>query len=488
MTSGPDSYNSRISDAPTRLGQIFGPAASQHPGFSGFSLLSHGREAFIIRLAAIDLAEHYLDMQYYIWEGDTTGRIILDRVMSAADRGVRVRLLVDDPYYKANDAVKGSLDAHPNVEIRLFNPFKRRRWKHLEFLADYGRVNRRMHNKLTVADHAVAIVGGRNIADIYYGVDTTHNYRDLDVLAVGPIVHELSKKFERYWNSPTTVPIKKIVDREYGPADLQAIRNRLAREIAASEHPYPSDQNLEERALLRSELFEDLVWANAKVVADDPDEIFHGNDSDNVVEFVRWKIAQLKSHLLLESPYFVLPARAQAIVKVLTDRKVRVRVLTNSLASNDMLPAHSGYAKTRRTLLLNGMEIYELRPDTDAFRPGWSLLAGRSKAALHTKAMVFDGDAVFIGSLNLDSRSAVINTEAGLYIESKEFAQKLTAYMESGVVPPNCYRVFLDRNGRMMWETEMDGRTVRYDNEPNTDFRRRLVARLLKLLPIDSQL
>lgn len=488
MTSNPTTNGAPTKDGLTKLGQLFGPAADQHPGLSGFTLLSHGREAFIVRLAAIDLAERTLDMQYYIWEGDTTGRIILDHVMAAADRGVKVRLLVDDPYYKANDAVKGALDAHPNVEVRLFNPFKRRRWKFLEFFADYKRVNRRMHNKLTVADHAAAIVGGRNIADIYYGVDTAHNYRDLDVLAVGPVVHDLSRKFERYWNSPTIVPIKKIVDRDYGPADLQAIRTRLTREIAAVQHPYPDHQNLEERALLRSELLASLVWAHAQVVADDPDDVFHGAASDNVVEFIRERIAHLKDHLLLETPYFVLPARAQAIVKALNERKVRVRVLTNSLASNDMLPAHSGYAKTRRNLLESGMEIYELRPDSDDYKAGWSLIAGRSQAALHTKAMVFDGDAVFIGSLNLDARSAVINTEAGLYIESPQFAKELTAYMESGVTPANCYRVFLDSNDRIAWETVKDGERVRYDNEPQADFRRRLTVGLLKLLPIDSQL
>jgi cardiolipin synthase C len=192
--------------------------------------------------------------------------------------------------------------------------------------------------------------------------------------------------------------------------------------------------------------------------------------------------------LLVESPYFVLPARAQATVKSLHERNVRVRVLTNSLASNDMLPAHSGYAKTRRRLLENGMELYELRPDTDAFRPGWSLLSGRSPAALHTKAMTFDGEAVFIGSFNLDPRSAVINTEAGLYIESVELAKKLTDYMGTGVAPANSYRVRLDPNGKIVWETESDGQRVHYRSEPGTGFRRRFVANLWKLLPIDSQL
>jgi putative cardiolipin synthase len=206
--------------ASTRLGQFFGPVADEHPGLSGFSLLSHGREAFIVRLALADLAEQSLDMQYYMWDGDTTGRIVVDHVMKAADRGVRVRLLVDDPFYKDSDSVKACLDAHPNVEIRLFNPLTNRRWSILDFIFDFGRVNRRMHNKLMVADNAAAIVGGRNIGDIYYGVNTIANYRDLDVLAVGPVVRDLSGVFDRFWNSPSTVPIAAIVDRAYGAADL----------------------------------------------------------------------------------------------------------------------------------------------------------------------------------------------------------------------------------------------------------------------------
>ena len=210
--------------ASTRLGQFFGPAADEHPGLSGFSLLSHGREAFIVRLALADLAERSLDMQYYVWDGDTTGRIVVDHVMKAADRGVRVRLLVDDPFYKASDSVKACLDAHPNVEIRLFNPLTNRRWSILDFIFDFGRVNRRMHNKLMVADNAAAIVGGRNIGDIYYGVNTIANYRDLDVLAAGPVVRDLSGVFDQYWNSPSTVPIAAIVDRAHDAADLDAIR------------------------------------------------------------------------------------------------------------------------------------------------------------------------------------------------------------------------------------------------------------------------
>ena len=472
----------------TRLGQFFGPAADQHPGLSGFGLLDHGREAFIVRLALCDLAERTLDMQYYVWDGDTTGRIVLDRVMQAAARGVKVRLLIDDPYYKANDPVIAALDAHPNVEIRLFNPFTSRRWSRLDFMLDFRRVNRRMHNKLMVTDNAAAIVGGRNIGDIYYGVNTIANYRDLDVLAVGPVVHDLSRVFDPYWNSRSTVPIAAIVKRPYGAADLAAILRRLRDEIAAADYPYPIDQDLDNLAARGAEFRDNLVWAHGQIIADDPDSVGRGADSDQVVTFIRERVARLRKELLIESPYFVLPTQAQATVKALHERKVRVRVLTNSLASNDMLAAHSGYAKTRRPLLENGMELYELRPDTDGFRSGWSPLSGRSPAALHTKAMAFDREAVLIGSFNLDPRSAVINTEASLYIESPALAERLTAYMATGVVPANSYRVLLDPNGEIIWETVIEGHTVRYRDEPGTGFRRRFVANLLKLLPIDSQL
>ena len=471
--------------ASTRLGKFFGPAADEHPGLSGFDLLSHGREAFIARLALIDLSERSLDMQYFVWDGDTTGRIIVDHVMKAANRGVRVRLLVDDPYYKANDPVLAALDAHPHIDIRLFNPFTNRRWSALDFFWDFRRVNRRMHNKLMVADNVAAIVGGRNIGDIYYGVNTIANYRDLDVLAVGPVVRDLSAAFDRYWNSPSTVPIAAIVDRAYGAADLDAIIIRLREAIAAADYPYPIGQDLDELAARGAQLRDNLVWAHGESIADDPESIARGEESVDVVEFIRGRVAQLKEELLIESPYFVLPAGAQATVKALHERNVRVRVLTNSLASNDMLPAHSGYAKTRRRLIESGMELYELRPDTDEFRSGWSLLSGRSPAALHTKAMAFDRKAVFIGSFNLDPRSAVINTEAGLYIESPELAERLTAYMATGVLPANSYRVLINSTGDIVWETVRDGQVLRYREEPETSFRRRFFANCLKLLPIE---
>ena len=284
------------------------------------------------------------------------------------------------------------------------------------------------------------------------------------------------------------MPIGAIVDRAYGTADLDAIRVRLHKEIAAADYPYPIDQDLDELVARGAELRDNLVWAHGRIIADDP--AIHrprrGQRRRRRIHQMAGRSAERRvAHRIA---LFRPPRRAQATVKALHERNVRVRVLTNSLASQDVLPAHSGYAKTRKRLLENGMELYELRPDTDAFRPGWSLLSKGSRAALHTKAMAFDREAVFIGSFNLDPRSAWINTEAGLYIESPELAERLVAYMATGVVPANSYHVLLDPNGVVVWETVTDGQTVRYQDEPDTGFRRRFVADLWKLLPIESQL
>ena len=485
----PKSPSTAFADyASTRLGQNFGRPNEAHPELSGFRLLPEAREAFIARLALADVAERSLDMQYYIWDPDTTGRIIVDRVVRAADRGVKVRLLVDDPYYLDLDAAIAALDAHPNIEIRLFNPVINREWYQVDFLANFGRLNRRMHNKLMVADSAAAIVGGRNIGDIYYGVNTAANYFDLDVLAVGPIVRDLSGVFDRYWNDVTAVPIGALVERTYGEADLEALVAQMQARIAEVDYPYPIDQDLETIARQGRELRDSLVWAEGSIIVDDPAAVAEGESADVVFNFLHSRIDQVEEELLLVSPYFVLRTRGIDKVGALHDRGVRVRALTNSLASNDVVPVHAGYAKTRERLLENGMELYELRADTDAYQPNWSQWARGSRSALHAKALAFDREAVFIGSYNLDPRSGDINTEAGLYIESPVLAEELAALITDGMAPEKSYRVTLDREGDLVWETFEDGETIRYDDEPETSFGRRFTADLLKMLPLDSQL
>jgi putative cardiolipin synthase len=260
----------------TSVGQVFEEAAQQHPGESGFAIIRYGRPAFTARIALVDLAEKTLDAQYYIWEPDATGRILAEHLMQAADRGVRVRLLIDDINLAGRDANVAAMDAHPNIETRVFNPFANRSARLFDFLTDLGRVNHRMHNKVMVMDNAVAIVGGRNIGNHYFGVATDANFRDLDIAAAGPVVREVSKVFDYFWNGDWAVPIAALADRPYTEADLRDTRNATLKWLAENPYPYPLDQDVTElRSELRS-IRDKFIWAPGKIVWDDPAAIVHG--------------------------------------------------------------------------------------------------------------------------------------------------------------------------------------------------------------------
>ena len=385
----------------TTVGALFQEAADKHPGVSGFSLIRQGGQAFMARLAMADLAEKTLDGQYYIWDGDTTGLILADHLLRAADRGVRVRLLIDDHYMsESRDNNIAALDAHPNIEIRFFNPVRNRRWRMMSFLAEFGRVNHRMHNKLFVMDNAVGIVGGRNIADVYFGVSTAHNYRDLDVMNAGPIVNEISASFDLFWNSEWALPVAAVVEERATEQDLRDFRKRLQEKLAATGYPYPVDEQLAGLRARLVQIRDNFIWAPGKVLVEHPSRV--DTNSDNVIALaLRERANEVERELLIESPYFVLGDATIERVRQLTARGVKVRVLTNSAASHDVLPALAGYVNTRKKLLNAGIELYELRPDTNMHRD-WSVLAGKSQAALHAKSLVFDRKSVFIGSFNLD--------------------------------------------------------------------------------------
>ena len=470
----------------TSVGQLFEEAAAKHQGESGFALIRDGRPAFTARVALTELAEKSLDVQYYIWEADSTGWILADRLMQAADRGVRVRLLVDDINLAGRDAKVAAMDAHPNIEIRVFNPFANRDARMFDFAFDLSRVNHRMHNKVMVADNAVAIVGGRNIGNHYFGVATDANFRDLDIAAAGPVVREVSHVFDYFWNGDWAVPIAALVDRPYTGADLRESRNTLREWIAENPYPYPLDQDV---AALQSELGsirDKLIWGPGKIVWDDPAAIEQGIQPGSMIQAFYRKVPTLQKELLIESAYFVTRDKAIEKVKQLTDRGVHIRVLTNSLASNDVVAAHAGHAKRRKALIAAGMQLYEYRPDSMVSKTrAWR---GESKAALHTKAIVFDRESVFIGSFNLDPRSADINTEAGLYVESPELAQQVIDYMDEGVRPDNSYRVMLDEDGDLIWITEIDGNEVRYTEEPEATFGQRFMSGFIMILPVEQQL
>jgi len=470
----------------TSVGQLFEEAAVQHPGESGFAIIRYGRPAFTARIELTELAEKSLDLQYYIWEADATGRILAERLIQAADRGVRVRILVDDINLAGRDANVAAMDAHPNIEIRVFNPFANRDARALDFVFDLDRVNHRMHNKIMVMDNAVAIVGGRNIGNHYFSVATDANFRDLDIVAAGPVVRETSKVFDHFWNGDWAVPISALVERPYTKSDLEAVRTTLREQIAADNYPYALGRDV---AALNAELAsirDQFIWAPGQIIWDEPAAITEGIAEGAMARALFNKLQTLRSELLIGSAYFVPRDKAIEAVKDLQARGVRVRVLTNSLASNDVVAAHAGYAKRREQLIRSGVELYEYRSDsrvskTRAYR-------GDSRAALHTKAIVFDRESVFIGSYNLDPRSSSINTEAGLYVESPELAGQVAAYLDEGVRPENSYRVLLDENGDLYWVTEIDGREVRYDQEPETTFGQRFMSGFIMLLPVEHQL
>jgi putative cardiolipin synthase len=469
----------------TSLGQLLEQAAVQHPGESGFALVRHGRQAFTDRIALIDMAEKSVDVQTFIWQADATGRILADRMIRAADRGARVRLLVDDIVLEGRDAGIAAMAAHPNIEIRIFNPFAGRDTHVFDLIFDLDRVNHRMHNKSIIVDNAVAIVGGRNIGDIYFQVATDANYRDLDVAAAGPVVRDVSDVFDHFWNGEWAVPIEALVDRSYTEADLQAFVRKTRELIAEDSYPYPLDQDVE---TLRAELVstrDQFIWAPGQIVWDDPATI-RDDQQGAIMKGLNQKLDSLEKELLIESAYFVVTEPYVEKVGELHQRGVRVRVLTNSLMSNDMIAAHAGHAKHRKELIENGVELYELRADAGAIKK--RVVSTESKGALHAKAMVFDRSSVFIGSFNLDPRSARINTEAGLYVESPELAEQLVALMDEGVRPENSYRVLLDEDGDLVWVTEIDGQEVRYHEEPGATFANTFMTDLIMMLPVEGQL
>jgi len=418
----------------------------------------------------------------------------VQRLLQAAGRGVRVRVLLDDIHTRGKDFNIALVDAHPNVEVRLFNPFANRSRRGLEFLTSMSRVNHRMHNKLFLMDNALAVVGGRNIGDHYFGVNTTTNFRDLDLLAVGPIVPRLSASFDEFWNSDWAMPVAAFLEEP--PRKIQ-VDEAVARLCAWMEQqtgfPYPIENTQDEIVERLQQARGRFIWGPAEVLSDTPHKVGSDGSYQGIAPTLAANAGDLREELLIESAYFVPGKEGVEGLSALVARGVRVRVLTNSLASNDVVPAHAGYARNREGLLAGGVDLHELRPDAGSVRNGWSLHGSSSAASLHTKAVVFDREKVFIGTYNLDPRSRSINTEIALLVESPELAEQVVAFMDSGARPDNSYRVVLEEDAMdaaaaLTWTAEDGGRKVRYDSDPEVGFWRRLSADFLSLLPMESQL
>jgi putative cardiolipin synthase len=490
---GRQSSTADLDTGATRLGRAIAPLARAHPGRSGIYPLPDGRDAFAARALLAQAAEKTLDVQYYIWHDDMTGSLLFQALRQAADRGVRVRLLLDDNNTSGMDPLLAALDAHPNIEVRLFNPFAIRSVRALGYLTDFSRVNRRMHNKSFTADSQATIIGGRNVGDEYFGAADDVLFADLDVMAVGPVVTEVAKAFDRYWNSDSSYPIAPLL----GAAGRHA-PDALAASAARGYTPAPSPRaQANPRAIRGSRFTEDLMngklsmeWAATRMIGDDPAKGL-GQAAPGTLVFDKLKetMGEPVSELDLVSPYFVpLDAGEKAFAQA-ARKGVRIRILTNALEATDVAAVHAGYARHRKALLEAGLALYELRRSPQSApqsapnqrAPG---LGGSSASSLHSKTFAVDRRRVFIGSFNFDPRSARLNTEMGFVIDSPALAGRIASAFGDRV-PAAAYEVRLSPDGKLYWLERRDNTVVRHEVEPGTSFAQRAGVAFMSLLPID---
>lgn len=472
--------------AETRLGRAISPLIAAHPGDSGIHPLRNAQDAFAARVMLAQVAERSLDVQYYIWHADTSGMLLFEALRAAADRGVRVRLLLDDANTAGLDATLAALDAHPNIEVRLFNPFLHRNRRLLDYVSDFSRVIRRMHNKSFTIDNQVTIVGGRNVGDEYFGVPTAVAFEDLDVIAVGPVVHEVSSAFDRYWASDSSYPLDGLlspvalaVGSEDASAALSEPRDPAALAYLNAVRSSPFVHDLVNGSLA-------LEWAPTRMLCDDPAKGLGSAKPELLLSRkLRTIFGEPISEVELVSPYFVPATWGTEFLVGLAGHGVRIKILTNSLQATDVPAAHVGYARRRKHLLEAGIVLYELRRSSAFPAPKeTAAVHGSPRSSLHAKTFAVDRSRVFVGSFNFDPRSAELNTEMGFVIDSPSLAQNIADAFDAGI-PESAYEVLLSGTGQLVWIEHVAGKVLRHETEPGTTFWQRTKVRLLSLLPLE---
>lgn len=471
--------------ANTKLGRASASRVAAHPGMSGILALADGRDAFAARALLAGAAERTLDVQYYIWHDDLSGMLLFQALHRAAERGVRVRLLLDDNGTFGIDALLLALHRHPNIEVRLFNPFRQRSWRWLGYLTDFSRMNRRMHNKSFTADNQVTIIGGRNVGDEYFGAGQEFLFVDLDVMAIGPVVDDVSTDFDRYWSSQSAWPVDQVV-RDGTTPDAEAFTAqaaRMERDPAAAGYVRAVASTPFVHELLSGTL--PLEWAPTRMVSDDPAKgLGLARDSAMLPSQLAELLGQPRSELELVSAYFVPAKKGTHAFVRMAGEGVRVRILTNSLEATDVVAVHAGYVKRRRTLLEAGVELYETSGRSAPPPTRDHGIAGSSSASLHAKTFSVDRKRIFVGSFNFDPRSAWLNTEMGFVIESPELAGRIADTFDERVLA-HAYVVQLGETGDLQWIEHGNGERIVHDEEPRASLGRRFAVWLLSLLPIE---
>jgi len=477
----------------TLIGSLVKQEKSAHPGQSGLMLLNNGLDAFVARAVLAQYAERSIDAQYYLFHNDLVGALFLDQLLKAADRGVRVRLLVDDMDLAGRDLGAAAADGHPNMEVRIFNPFSRKASRITQYVTRMESVTRRMHNKSFTVDNQMAILGGRNIGNEYFEADPHLAFADLDVLVIGPAAGEVSSAFDLYWNSELAYPATVLKGSPPTAEEMEQKRRALdefvAKQIDSAYLQALRSSDLAGRLVERNVRYD---WGDARIVYDQPEKILH--DFDQKQYHLAPRLAPLfggvQKELIIFSPYFVPGKEGTAALGDLARRGVRVRILTNSLSSNDVGIVHAGYSKYRKDLLRAGVELHEMNRKPAGEREG-KRLAGSSKASLHAKSFVFDRELVFIGSLNLDPRAVLHNTEIGVVFEQADIAGEMGRWFDRKV-GQIAFRLELVKNEdgseNLLWHGVVDGEQRTLDVEPYSGLWQRFVTGFLSLLPIESQL
>jgi putative cardiolipin synthase len=470
------------------FGRSIQAQATPHQGQSGFRLLSDSAEAFNARAELIRNAQSSLDLQYYIVHDGISTRILVSELLGAADRGVRVRILLDDTTSDGLEQIIAALAAHPQIQIRVFNPLHLGRstfvTRTMGRLFNLSQQHRRMHNKLWVVDNSVAIVGGRNLGDEYFDAEPDKNFTDIDMLSVGPVAEQLGHSFDQYWNSALSKPIEQFLSTKPTTKDLNNTRTRL-------------EESLEETRKQNHALYlqlmtytthprlhvwrRELIWAWNKAMWDAPTKVLSKGEPAPYLLLTNQLAPELKGvtkELIMVSAYMVPGQPGVMYLTSRADAGVSISLLTNSLEATDVPAAQGGYAPYRKTLLEHGVQLYELRrqPGENGDSPSKRRLfhsgsSNSSDSSLHSKAMIFDQQKAFIGSFNFDSRSLLWNTEVGVLVDNPELAGRVRELALKGMAPTLSYHVLLEKN-HLVWVTEEDGKRHTLTKEPASWWRR----------------
>lgn len=474
----------------TYLGEQLKDVATQHPsGHSGFYILSDGIEALSARLLMAERAERSIDAQYYLIKNDITGHAFIAALLRAADRGVRVRLLIDDFFTAGYDAGMFGLNSHPNFEIRVFNPFNNRTYRYLDALTSFSRINRRMHNKSFTVDNQLTLIGGRNIGDEYFGANEDTAFYDMDVAAIGPVVNNVSNMFDEYWNHERAAPLPAFAKTPEDPtAELARIRiaiEKWNKQIVETKYAQAVNDTYLELVENDETIF---TWADYKLIFDSPDKSFKSKASQatSITTPIRNSLLSAQQEIIIASPYFVPLKKGIEALSKIQKSGVNVTIITNSYSATNQGLVQAGYAPARKPLLSNGIKIFEVKPKAKNTESDFVDFSS-TNVTLHTKAYIIDRKELFIGSFNFDPRSANINTELGVIIYSPKLATNLATNAFKSL-PYMSYEVYLNNHNKLRWRTTEDGQEVVLHKEPLTTWKQRMVTRFLQFLPIKSQL